>query len=289
MAKLIMCKGLPGSGKTTFANRLCKEDPNCVRVNKDDIRIELGMNRKSYKREQEYAVIDRRDQLIKDGLKQGKTVISDDTNFGKKHEPRLRQLAAEYGAEFEIKDFTDVPVEVCIERDAQRSGDARVGADVIWGMAEQHLGLTRPSQYFPVEGTPLTIMCDLDGTLALFKGLRGPYDYAKCANDRLNDVVYSIIKVFSFNGYQIVYMTGREDWARNQTEDFLALYNCPKGPLFMRSTGDHRKDAVVKKELFDQYVRNKYNVRFVLDDRDQVVRMWRDLGLTCLQVADGNF
>ena len=57
----------------------------------------------------------------------------------------------------------------------------------------------------------------------------------------------------------------------------------------MRKTGDFRKDSIVKKELFDENVRGKYNIEFVLDDRNQVVEMWRSIGLVCLQVADGNF
>lgn len=54
--------------------------------------------------------------------------------------------------------------------------------------------------------------------------------------------------------------------------------------LFMREA-----DYIVKAELFDKYVRHNYNVIGVLDDRTQVVNMWRSMGLTCLQVAPGDF
>lgn len=57
----------------------------------------------------------------------------------------------------------------------------------------------------------------------------------------------------------------------------------------MRPAGDHRRDAIVKRELFDLHIRHQYRVTHVLDDRTQVVQMWRALGLTCLQVADGDF
>lgn len=296
--RLIFLRGLPGSGKTTWAKAQVEASAErhmdktvypVVRVNKDEIRIELGMNRKSYKREQEYAVVDRRDQRIAEALEAGRTVISDDTNFGKKHEPRLRALAAEYGADFEIKDFTDVPVEVCIERDLLREGDARVGEDVIWGMAEQYLGLQRPKPYEGNPSLPPAIICDLDGTLALFKGLRGPFEYDKAAKDRVNEPVYRIISLFFTNGYNVLYVSGREDWGRFATEDFLRTNNCPPGPLLMRKSGDYRQDAIIKREIFDAEIRDKYNVKFVLDDRDQVVKMWRELGLTCLQVAEGQF
>lgn len=142
--KLIMCKGLPGSGKSTWAEEQVQKglkDGNPVfRVNKDEIRIDLGLSRSNWTRESEYQVIDRRDHLISEALKKGWTVISDDTNFGRKHEPRLRELAKKYGAEFEINDsFLSVPLETCIERDKGRSGEARVGENVIRGMYDQHV------------------------------------------------------------------------------------------------------------------------------------------------------
>jgi hypothetical protein len=56
----------------------------------------------------------------------------------------------------------------------------------------------------------------------------------------------------------------------------------------MREAGDKCKDAIVKKELYETHIVPHYTVQFVLDDRDQAVAMWRDLGLTCLQVADGS-
>ena len=57
----------------------------------------------------------------------------------------------------------------------------------------------------------------------------------------------------------------------------------------MRKNGYNKKDSIVKKEIFDEYIKDKYYVEFILDDRNQVVDMWREMGLTCLQVAEGNF
>jgi hypothetical protein len=59
--------------------------------------------------------------------------------------------------------------------------------------------------------------------------------------------------------------------------------------LFMRPEKDMRPDNIVKAELFDQYVRDNFDVRFVLDDRDQVVDMWRAMGIKTLQVEPGAF
>ena len=59
--------------------------------------------------------------------------------------------------------------------------------------------------------------------------------------------------------------------------------------LFMRKTDDFRKDAIVKEEIYQGEIEGKYNVLCVLDDRNQVVEFWRSKGLSCFQVAEGNF
>ncbi|WP_157976840.1 phosphatase domain-containing protein [Taibaiella helva] len=58
----------------------------------------------------------------------------------------------------------------------------------------------------------------------------------------------------------------------------------------MHITGDSRKNAIVKKQLFDEAIRDRYYIEFVLDDRNQVVDMWRDeLKLPSFQVYYGDF
>lgn len=85
-------------------------------------------------------------------------------------------------------------------------------------------------------------------------------------------------------------MSGRDGISRELTEKWLEGKDIPYRALFMRAEGDQRKDSIVKKELFDEHVRNNYYVRGVFDDRDQVVSMWRkELGLTCFQVNYGDF
>jgi hypothetical protein len=57
----------------------------------------------------------------------------------------------------------------------------------------------------------------------------------------------------------------------------------------MRDIYDSRRDSVVKREIFEREVRDRYHVVGVFDDRMQVVKMWRELGLTVFQVAEGDF
>jgi hypothetical protein len=57
----------------------------------------------------------------------------------------------------------------------------------------------------------------------------------------------------------------------------------------MRTEGDHRSDDIVKKEIYEKRIAPWYDVVAVFDDRDKVVKMWRDLGLLCCQVYYGDF
>ena len=53
--------------------------------------------------------------------------------------------------------------------------------------------------------------------------------------------------------------------------------------------GNKLDDTIIKKDIYEQWIKPRFNVRFVLDDRDRVVKMWREQGLKVLQVAEGDF
>lgn len=140
-----------------------------------------------------------------------------------------------------------------------------------------------------------TIIVDIDGTLAL-RNDRSPFDWSKVNTDLPNRRVIALVEDLASIGHHILFMSGREDvgdcrkdtvqWLKDNL-DFLEDDDVPE--LYMRAEKDHRPDDEVKYELFDIHVRNCNDISFVLDDRDKVVKMWREIGLTCLQVAEGNF
>jgi len=134
-----------------------------------------------------------------------------------------------------------------------------------------------------------TVLVDIDGTLARMTG-RGPHDLDRVHEDEPITHIVELVQNLRQN-YQLVFMSGRKESCREATEEWLAEHvaRTPQEPLFMRATNDNRRDSIIKSELFDEHIEGNYNVRFILDDRDQVVRMWRDRGLTCLQVAYGDF
>ena len=150
-----------------------------------------------------------------------------------------------------------------------------------------------PDRYVPDRSKPAAWVVDVDGTLALADG-RSPYEYDRVGEDLPNEPVVALVGALIRNGYHIVVMSGREDSCRDETEEWLVRNLGGRGrplhsALHMRATGDNREDSVVKIELFHEHVAPNWNVWGVLDDRDQVVAMWRSLGLFCCQVAPGSF
>lgn len=134
------------------------------------------------------------------------------------------------------------------------------------------------------------LLCDIDGTLAL-RGDRSPHDHDQAMEDAVNWPIVHLVEWLD-NYYHIVLISGREEKYRSITEYWLHTHNIltVDHPLYMRPTGDTRSDDIVKKEIYLTQIVPKYgDATIVLDDRNKVVKMWRELGLTCLQVADGDF
>lgn len=290
MQKVLILKGLIASGKTTYAkallagtisdeNRLFR---NWKRVNKDDLRTMLDDD--SWNKNNETFIIEVRNDIISSALRSGYNVVVDDTNFNPNHEKTIRDIVKNYKNVFvEIK-FFDTPLEECILRDSKR--DKPVGEKVIRDMWEKYLKMKPAASLFYDPELPNIVIFDLDGTLAKMNG-RGPFDWHRVGEDSVNEPIRFLFNSFTIDTRFVV--SGRDGVCRKETEEWLARHGLHYSKLFMRAAGDNRKDAVIKKEIFDREINGKYNVIFVVDDRTQVVEMWRSLGITCLQCAEGNF
>lgn len=133
-------------------------------------------------------------------------------------------------------------------------------------------------------------MVDIDGTLAL-RTERGPYDWESAGSDAPNEAVVTTVQALVRHPAvgAIIALSGRHEIAREITSQWLTKHDIPFDELLMRANGDYRSDDVVKEEIFRRHIEPRYRVVAVIDDRDQVVKMWRRIGLICFQVAEGLF
>ena len=281
MKKIIMTKWLPASGKSTRAKELIDKNPWVYkRVNKDDLRSMIDNGRRSKFNEQ--MVLDIRDMIITKALEWWTSVIVDDTNLVPKHETRLREIAKTYNVLFEIKEF-DTPIEECIHRDSLRSNP--VWREVIIDMYTKYMKTTITLEYNP--NLTSCIICDIDWTLAL-KGDRDIYDWSKVYLDTVITPVKNLLDIYDKmyeEELDIIIMSGRDSKYRSVTENWLADNNINYYKnLYMRSEWDTRCDTIIKQELYEQHIKWKHNVLFVIDDRPKVVRMRREQWLFVLDV-----
>lgn len=282
MKKVILTKGLPGSGKSTWAKGLIDMNPNSYkRINNDDLR--KMFDNTQYSSDMEKFIKKAVDVLVLLALEEGKHVILDNTHLSENSINRIKELV-KGKAEVVIEDkFLDVPLETCIKNDLKRFDS--VGKDVIVKLYEQHLKKTEPIVQDKL--LPNAIIVDIDGTLAHMKD-RSPFDWQRVGEDECDDIIKGIVNAYDNLGVTIV-MSGRDGSCRDITIKWLEDNNIKYDSLLMRGEGDFRKDTIVKKELFDNHIKDKHFIEYVLDDRLQTVNMWRSIGLKCLQVQDGNF
>lgn len=285
--KLIMCRWLPASGKSTWAKEYVKSTKNSVRINNDDLR-EM-MHSSIFSKENEQYITTIRELLVSKCLDDNQTVIVDNTNLNPIHEEMLRSLAEYADVKFEIKEFA-VDIDTCIARDRLR-WDKSVWEKVIRDMARQFNYYPEPPREFDKVVQSFgkdAFIFDIDGTLAYMQG-RSPYDYTRVSEDGCHKDIAYMAEVLKSFGHDIIICSWRKDDCREETMSWLYTNNIPFDLLLMRKSDDNRKDSIVKYELLLNEIIPHYYVKWVFDDRKQVVDMWRQSGLRCYQVADGNF
>ncbi len=273
MAKLIMLRGLPASGKSTKAQELMKQYGNFYRLNKDLIRTMLHFGVFTGKNEsltQEVEINTARMLLFT-----GKNVIIDDTNLGERHLDRWKGVAQETESKFEVIDMETDPT-ICVDRDLVR--EKMVGPDVIMNMALQY------KLYEPKKGY---VLCDLDGTLAdcahrLHHVKKEPKDwksfFAEMDGDTIKQDVVNYIHTFAQEGYDIVFITARPETYKQATIDWLSKNRIyPFGlTMIMRRAVDKRPDVEVKRDMLHMFFPDRTLIHRVIDDRPSVIRMWKE-------------
>lgn len=290
--------GPPGSGKSSCAKDY--QDDGYVRVSQDAQGPEHM-------------------DIFEEAILEGKDVIIDRMNFNKEQRNRYLKIAKAAGYYTEISVIHE-SYETCYNRMLKRTEHETI-KDEKSRRAALHTFFTkyervtadeadRVHRYWPNEDQPKekVIVCDLDGTLcnvdhrlhhvrdgnknwpAFFDGIPNDVPNKWCA-----DLVRSMFPL-----YRVVYCSGRGEEEREKTEAWLKKYKLDsfynpvsgemeKAPLYMRKAKDSRKDSIVKEIILDFELLTRYEPAFMIDDRLQVVEMWRSRGFVCLQCAKGDF
>ena len=288
MTKLIICRGLPGSGKSTWAADYVSKNLGAVIANRDTIRLQDGViGLGTPKQEKKYTVLQH--SKINNLLSQGITVVDDNTNLYDKYLNKPLEIAAQYDVAVEYQDFRDVDVWECVIRDAKRP--RTVGASVIVRMAQRALNWSPPQPAYNPHN-PNAIIIDVDGTIANMEGVRGPYEWGKVGLDAPYNDMLDLLEMLDRGDSSLVHIvvTGRDGSAEQQTRDWLDKHNVRVDQFHIRPENNTEPDWIIKERIFREHIEPHYNVTAVFDDRDQVVNMWRiKCGLRCLQVNFGNF
>ena len=147
----------------------------------------------------------------------------------------------------------------------------------------------KPAFIFDIDGT----IADCSHRLHFIQQETPDWDafYSLCVNDKPIDNVCHLLRIIP-SDVDIIFITGRSEKWRGDTNNWISLRvfgGFRPGLLYMRADGDHRPDYEIKKEIYEKHIKDNFNVLGVFEDRDQVVKMWRELGLTCYQVADGSY
>jgi predicted kinase len=289
--------GVPASGKSTYSQDKVRNDASWSRVNRDDFRFMLK-NAPVCEPKVENIISKLMYASIDALLAKNLNVIVDNTHLKTKY---IDELVAyvEHRADVRFRVF-DISLEKAIERDNART--KKVGEQVLIKMYKDYKILvdsfafqnqSKKRHVFidpPYDAAlPDIVMFDMDGTLAHMNGKRSPFDWKRTDVDDPDRTVVNTFKDHMTLGHRIFVLSGRSEEGREPTEQWLDFYGLKYEKLLMRKADDFRPDNQVKEEIYNHYIKGKYNVRVIYDDRQQVVDMWRSLGLKVYQVAKGDF
>ena len=294
--KIILTRGLQASGKTTWAKDIVRFDPSYARVNRDEIRLML--NATAFGGTIDEDLVTRVEtQAVLGILKSGRTPIVDATHLYQRHINRWQRLGypieiVEFAATLDVllkrneERGTTVPPEV-IAANALKFARSDTGDLSPVKLTPEHFVTSRFEKYVPNKLLAAAYICDIDGTLAHMTG-RSPYDYSQVGTDKVDESVREVLIALAAN-HHIIIVSGRKAECREETLDWLNANFIPFDKLYMRADEDGRPDSIVKYEILHNKIAPKFEVRGVFDDRNSVVQMWRDAGLKCFHVQEGDF
>ena len=295
--KLILTRGIQGSGKSTWARAWVNEDPeHRVRINNDDIRNMLGPY---WVTSRENLVSSIKKNMAEEAINRGYDIVVDNMNLNAKEILFWKDMVKTanmdpdgYQYEIEFKDFF-IPLEECIRRDAARPNP--IGEKVIretWKRYKHFIQTTEVEKYADnlrkYTGKPKCIVIDMDSTMC-FNVTKRPWFGEGAAEGMINDIpntgMCDIVRQLQ-EQYLVVVATGRDTSQEDVTKQWLAKQGINVDEYFFRTHGDFRKGVVVKKEQIEAIL-EKYDIVSIFEDCEPIVQMYREMGLTVLQPNKG--
>jgi len=292
MKDFIILIGIPASGKTTWANNWVNEDPSHrVRISISDLKKTLNSDNSVSSEIAGHLGY----QLLQESVKKDLNIVIDDQNLDDAIIKLWYQALQSSGKEDQYtitKKVFHTSVDECIFRDKLRTdsiGEKEIRKtfrrykDKLTLLANLEIVSKVPNF---ITNLPRCIIVDIDGTMCLNTTGRSFYN---AGDEVLNDTpvvpVCRLIRAYihEFN-VTAIFITGRDRSMSEATKEFINVQLGIENPIvYYRNTTDFRKSYQTKLEVYQKYIRGKYNVDFVLEDNNSVVNMFREQGLTVLQ------
>lgn len=316
MAHLILLVGPPGSGKSSYCNQL----KDFVRVSQDDqgkkghMEVfnqalvegkDIIVDRMNFSKEQ-------RNRFLLPAKKAGYTTeiivhhvprdICFDRMMEREGHPTINGAAAWKGVgtgtrseELNNQILENVKIEKARQANSaldtffskyERVSDLEADTVVRLGWNNPEIKCKTKAIGIDLDGT----MCNIDHRLHYVKGEKKRWGdfFREIPNDTVNEWCRQLVWAMQ-EDHQIVYCSGRPDNTRRDSEDWLRRHGVGADFLYMRQRNDFRQDDIVKEIILEFELKPRYDILMVVDDRQQVVNMWRKHGITCLQCAPGDF
>ena len=240
-------------------------------------------------------------------MEKGYNIVVDNMNLNPKTCAELEKMVEDFNKNYtydwkykvEYKNFF-IPVEECIRRDSLRSNP--IGEKVIretWRKYRNFI-ISETNRIYQASllkqdpSLPKAIIVDMDATLC-FNTSGRPFYGKGCAEgiekDVPNEAVCNLVRAMFSDMYKIIIITGREGTKEitAATEKWIKDHDIVYDEIYFREEKDYSKGDECKKRIYNRYIKDKYNVHFVIDDSQKCVDMYRELGLVCLQPNDGTF
>ena len=288
--------GISASGKSTYVKE--HATPGSVIINNDSARRRfVGINPEDnlwdyykFDKNVERQVKSEADALINYAFYNRKDLWIDNTNLTAIKNENLKKFLEELGYEVYFHNLNTSPnINTYLYRNQHRINELKpsvINDQYIRACINNYVDFETGDKV-----QPRIALVDIDGTVADHCNQRSPFDWSKVYNDKPRlYVIETLNALYNFGSIDFIqFLSGRESICYDRTLLWLqdvAGFDMTKHRLLMRQQKDNRKDVIIKSEIYENCIKDKYKIKFVFDDRNQVVDYWWDQKLPVFHVGD---